>query len=789
MIHGLLATGKYKFKVFGGAVKHDDYNDVVVSEDFIIKPTNGFGDKNMLRLALAQIKPDAVLLFTDPRFFMWVWEMEDEVHQICPITYNHLWDNWPWPEFNRHIYESTDLINCINWSTYQMVSERFPEKTNYIPHAVPKELFRPLPRAEVNDFKIKLLGKDRADHFIALYVSRNARRKMTGDIMVSWRQFLDSIEEKYGHKKATLVMHTDPLDPEGQNLHHVIHTLKLKDNVVFSKERVGFNEMVTLYNICDVVVNRSCFVAGTRVVIQNKGYVPIEDVVIGDCVLTHNNRWMPVVDTIKNHSYDKRLLKFNISNSNEFTCTDTHKLLAVKRNELPKWFQFKKHIDKIHNYKKLTPANELSVGDYVIAEYEAKQTHSENNTNLSLWNTIDQSENTYNVAGSEHSKSSIYSIENERIVSHIYGLRDHGPTEVKLSEAVAYVLGNWTADGSTNTASVAFNKKDTHKIEKYAKCLYDGFRINPIIKYGKKCTFVNAQNGSILAKLFKLLCGSYSHGKHVPVCIKNANIDIQRSYLEGYKAGDGCTLTHPTHGHKTHRIRTVSNAIAFELRQLLINLRYVPNVFEHSNSHGYNKNGRIWTIEWRDRVGNVGANGSCRSWSDGSTVVSRINAISETTTDHDYVYDLTVKDDHTYMIENTTVSNCNEGFGLGLLEAKMCAKPVIAVKTGGMTRQVEDHITGEQYGIALEPEVKSLVGNQLVPYIYEDFVSHKTLTDAFLKMYEMPKEHREALGQRALLHTQRDYDLDRVISKWDETLTNCMQNWKTAYKKWEHIEI
>ena len=98
---GLIETGKYTFRCFGGAIKHEDYNTVTVNPDFIIKPTNGFGDRNMLRQVLAQERPDALLLFTDPRFFIWVWEMEDEVHQICPIAYNHLWDTPPWPEFNR----------------------------------------------------------------------------------------------------------------------------------------------------------------------------------------------------------------------------------------------------------------------------------------------------------------------------------------------------------------------------------------------------------------------------------------------------------------------------------------------------------------------------------------------------------------------------------------------------------------------------------------------------------------------------------------------------------------
>jgi len=258
LIQGLIQTGKWSFRCFGGAVKHDKYDTIKVNDDFVVKPTNGFGDKNLLRMTLAIERPDVLLLFTDPRFFIWVWEMEDEIHQICPIAYNHLWDNPPWPEFNRVLYESTDLINCINWPTYQMVHERFPDKTNYIPHAVPKELFHPLPEAERTRLKSLILGKDRVDHFVVLYVSRNARRKMPSDIILSFKMFLDEMEKKHGHRKASLVLHTDPMDPEGPNLHHVIDMFHLRDHIVFSKERIGFEQMNALYNVSDTVVNRSC---------------------------------------------------------------------------------------------------------------------------------------------------------------------------------------------------------------------------------------------------------------------------------------------------------------------------------------------------------------------------------------------------------------------------------------------------------------------------------------------------------------------------------------------------
>lgn len=391
LVNGLLATGKYSFYCFGAALRHENLDNVKVSDDFIIKPINGFGDKNLIRTALLQIKPDAVMLFTDPRFFNHIWNAENEIHQVCPITYWTIWDARPTPRFNDPIYASCDLLNCINYPTYEMISEKFSDRTNYIPHGVPAELYSPLPQHEQIDWKIKLLGPERKDHLVALFVSRNARRKNPSDLIMSWKIFCDELEKKHGHRKATLLMHTDPLDPEGPNLHAVIDMLKMKDNVVFSKDRTGFAEMKVIYNIADFVV--SCSAA--------------------------------------------------------------------------------------------------------------------------------------------------------------------------------------------------------------------------------------------------------------------------------------------------------------------------------------------------------------------------------------------------------------EGFGLSLLEGKMCGKPVVAIKTGGMTRQVEDHITGDHYGIGLNPEVEILVGNQQIPYIMEDYVSHKTYSDAYMKMYEMGDENRRVLGRKALAHAHREYNVSDVVQKWDETLSDTIEKWNLKQlpnnKRW-HIE-
>jgi glycosyltransferase involved in cell wall biosynthesis len=299
---------------------------------------------------------------------------------------------------------------------------------------------------------------------------------------------------------------------------------------------------------------------------------------------------------------------------------------------------------------------------------------------------------------------------------------------------------------------------------------------------------VSISNGSVIAMMFKDLCGSYSEGKKVPNIIKTASKEIKEAFIAGYLAGDGCILHHPQNNLVTKRIRTVSNIASADIRELLINLGYTPNVREESNDHGYNKSGRIWTIEWRDRKN--GDNGSCRSWNIENTIVSRIYDIEEEYQEYDTVYDLTVDEDHTYMVENITVSNCNEGFGLPTLEAMMCGKPIIALKTGGLTRQVEHPETGEQFGIGLDPEVRTMVGNHMVPYIYEDFVSHGTVTAAFMRMYEMGPEERERIGTRASVRAREDYNLERVVSQWDSSLESPIEKFRSGgTEKWKVTEI
>ena len=257
MIENLLKTGKYSFRCFGGAIKHHDYTPQKsdqYGDDLVVYPVDGYGTQDAVRSLLRTERPDMLWFMTDPRFFPWLWEMEDEIRSLIPMVYYHVWDNYPYPDFNAKWYNSTDVIACISKVTHDIVQNVAPEvESHYLPHAVDVDIFKPLKEEEILNFRREYMGADE-DKFVVFWNNRNARRKQPGTLIFWFNEFL----EKVGKDKAMLVMHTDPNDPNGPNLTGVIEKLGLTNGEVkFSTDKVGFEHLSMMYNMSDVTVNIS----------------------------------------------------------------------------------------------------------------------------------------------------------------------------------------------------------------------------------------------------------------------------------------------------------------------------------------------------------------------------------------------------------------------------------------------------------------------------------------------------------------------------------------------------
>ena len=110
--------------------------------------------------------------------------------------------------------------------------------------------------------------------------------------------------------------------------------------------------------------------------------------------------------------------------------------------------------------------------------------------------------------------------------------------------------------------------------------------------------------------------------------------------------------------------------------------------------------------------------------------------------------------------------------------------PIIALKTGGQTRQVVDHRDGSHNGVALDVDMKSLVGSQSVPYIYEDYASVDKIAEAIMKIYELGPDGRRKLGVKARKYVQEEFSYDKTVDIWHDSMNDTIKNWRTNRKRW-----
>jgi len=263
----------YDWAQIGGAIKHPDAGKVVdmkdaLKEDFGIDdgylriyPSNGYGNPEMLRSVLRLEKPDAIMIYTDPRFWMWLYQMEREVRSEIPIFYYNIWDDLPYPMWNQPFYESCDLLMNISKQTVNIVKNVRQNKPvedwqcTYVPHGINSDDFKPIDETDAKFVQFRdELSQGHEYSFIVYFNNRNIRRKNPGDVLLSFKTFTDKLPEEE-REKCALVMHTHPVDDNGTDLPAVAEALMPDLNVIFSGAKLETDQMNYLYNIADITIN------------------------------------------------------------------------------------------------------------------------------------------------------------------------------------------------------------------------------------------------------------------------------------------------------------------------------------------------------------------------------------------------------------------------------------------------------------------------------------------------------------------------------------------------------
>jgi len=268
---------RFNWVNIGGAINHpeqgkrldicDDTNKILGIEDssVYIYPINGYGSQEFVRQMIEIEKPDAIMFFTDPRYWTWLFQMENEIRKKMPMIYLNIWDDLPAPLYNKAYYESCDTLMAISKQTLNInklvLGDAIEDKIlKYIPHGINEKIFFPINEfmagdQQALDGKRKQVFGDNVPEFVVFYNARNIRRKSTSDLIAAYAQFCDSIGKEKA-KKCALLLHTQVTDDNGTDLGAVTELFCDPEyqRVIFHDARVSAQEVNLLYNLSDVSV-------------------------------------------------------------------------------------------------------------------------------------------------------------------------------------------------------------------------------------------------------------------------------------------------------------------------------------------------------------------------------------------------------------------------------------------------------------------------------------------------------------------------------------------------------
>ena len=491
-----------------------------------------------------------------------------------------------------------------------------------------------------------------------------------------------------------------------------------------------------------------CFPSGSPIKTEF-GFKKIEDIRIGEKVLTRSGKYSPVVRALW-RPYNGDVIDIKLRKSNEVTTlTNDHEVYAIKTKTCPyksretricQW-----NCDKVYcpcfykNYKiEKLPAGNLSLNDFLL--YPVNQEISDLK--------FIELDKFYN-----------------RRVSNLGPEIKKLPDRVEVNEKLLKLIGYYIAEGSNHRAYIRFSLGNHEKTfaREIKNLVEEIFGVRTAIHNrqlnGKNGLEISACN-SKLANIFENLCGKHAQNKHIPFEFLYLPPKKQRILLDAIYKGDGfrSKVSKCKHIRYSKGITIVSQILAEQLRDILLRLKIGPTFrigkeridkkgvhHKESFSVSWEKNYRLnfsWFYKDKQKL----------FW---LCPIKEINKKSFTGD----VFNLTVKRDHSYVARNFVVGNCGKGGDVFAFKMEMDH-----LEFGEALRELAD-----KAGVVLQrrdfnPAEKGR--KQLMQEINE-----KTA-----KFYEAVLEHK--MGNRALAYllsrgfskeTIKDFRLGYAPDLWDGT--------------------
>lgn len=385
-------------------------------------------------------------------------------------------------------------------------------------------------------------------------------------------------------------------------------------------DRLPYADLMTL--------SSPCFVEGTKV-LTKEGYKNIEDIQIGDEVMTHTNTYQKVIRTYINDT--NTLCKFKTMVSNPIYVTPNHPFYIRKMERV---------IDRNQSYG--------YDEKYKRERYKYVRKFSEPE-----WKELKDLDKTYYVGTPINTNSSIpYWNDDERSKVKINPLLN--------KSAFWYMVGRFIGDGwikgnyeNPNTPIGIIICGNDKKMSTLIPCV-ESLGLNYCVtteKTVKKLTIISNE----LNKFF-LQFGKGAGNKHLTSTIFNLPTDLLKEFIHGVMDSDG-------HINKqgVYKIVSISNTLLYDLGQCIAKAYHRPFSIYHTKRKPTTIiDGRI--VNQKDSYElafKPNTNIQDHAFYENGYIWSPINSI-EYLDANTSVYNLEVENDNSYTVQNIIAHNCTD---------------------------------------------------------------------------------------------------------------------------------
>lgn len=365
----------------------------------------------------------------------------------------------------------------------------------------------------------------------------------------------------------------------------------------------------------DVIIGGSpCFPAGT-LVLTNQGYEPIESIKVGDVVYTHKGNWKSV--SAVGHKYSNTIcLK---GNHYGIVSTPNHPFYSAEQKNV---WSGNEYIRTLKNVGVWTPASQMQGKRWAvprfIAEVPVPQIQIQNN-----W----------------QSKPPV------------------------IDSNFMYIVGRWLGDGwlrdnqridrpNGQTWAQIFICANHNKIdylEQRLREVFDGK--SSVNRFSRRTVDVLRVNNKATCAWLRQNFGVKADGKTLPAWVYGMDAELRKALLQGYLDSDG-------YQYKEHKwkVSSVSKKLAHSVRLLAETLGYSCSIHYVNTSPTTIIEGRTvnqkpyYVVDINDTKRSTAIRDERYNWYKCRSMQNyKVNQ---------KVYNITVEDDHSYIVEGFVVHNC-----------------------------------------------------------------------------------------------------------------------------------